>query len=300
LTAGFIGAAVVVPQDGTTPIAAAAVVYTENFAYSYSGFTNTSTQSFLPLIRSGFAGTLTGVQVVDASGNSGSVTIAYTGAIYDRFVRGPDYTCEVTGTLDANSSVTFFNRGSAPFSNAGAVSGGDCLANNDVSFDAAATRLGVPGGTFLGSAVVTGANDIAVVVNDLKLPISSGAYNGMLASEAANSLISPLARVAFAQTTTGTQIQNICASDVTISVTYATSDLSQTTNLPTLADITIPPGASATLFINPNQPANSAFLGWLGSVSATTASGPSNCLLGITNDAKTNGDASVFNTYALP
>jgi len=213
LADGFIGSATIAPQDGTTPIVASAMIYTQNYVYAYSGFTQTGTEYFLPLVRSAFAGTTTGIQVVDASNSNTQIQIAYTGFIdaNSNFTQdsGEAYTCEVQATIAAGSSVTAFNGQNSAFTNVlGAVSGstsvigGTCQSQGHANFAAA-------GGPFLGAAKVTGDSAIAVVVNDAAGSTSSGAYNGYLASEASNSVVSPLARSGFAGLTTGTQVQNI-------------------------------------------------------------------------------------------
>jgi hypothetical protein len=289
---GWIGSASISPQDGSTPVVGSALIYTSNYVYAYSGFTATGTEWYLPLVRSEFAGLSTGVQVVNAGATDVSVTINYNGAIWPDFNSSSPYTCTVTATLPASSSITFYNAGTWPLDGVlgaptSAIAGGDCQTNGDATFSDA-------GGMFLGSATITTDAEVAVMVNDANSTgTSSGAYNGFLASEAAGSIISPLARVAFANFTSGTQVQNICSTDVTVSTTYATSPLVSVT-APTLADEVIAAGSSYTFYVAPGT----GFDGWLGSLTASTTGG--NCLVGITNDAKTGGDASVFNTFAMP
>jgi hypothetical protein len=288
----WIGSASISPQDGATPVVGSALIYTNNYVYAYSGFTATGTEWYLPLVRSEFAGLSTGVQVVNAGATDVSVTINYNGAIWPDYSSSSAYTCTVTATLPASSSITFYNAGTWPLdgvlgSSDGAITGGDCQTNGNATFSDA-------GGMFLGSAKITTNGEVAVMVNDANASgTSSGAYNGFLASEAAGSIISPLARVAFANFTSGTQVQNICGTDVTVSATYATSPLVSVT-APTYDDQIIPAGSSYTFYVAPGGASD----GWLGSLTASTTGG--NCLVGITNDAKTGGDASVFNTFAMP
>jgi len=288
----WIGSASIAPADGSTPVVASAMIYTANYVYAYSGFTSTGTEWYAPLIRSEFAGLSTGVQVVNATATATAVTIEYTGAIYDAnfAVTVPSYTCSVSATLPGNSSITFYNAGAWPLNNVlgatdGAIVGGDCQTNGDATFGDA--------GLFLGSAKITSAGDVAVVVNDANASgTSSGAYSAFQTADASGDIASPLARVAFAGLTSGTQVQNICATDVTVNGTYQTSPLSQNNTAPTVGPQTIPAGGSYTFYVNPD--ANTS--GWLGSLGVTTTGG--NCLVGITNDAPV-GDASVFNTVAI-
>jgi hypothetical protein len=289
----WIGSASISPQDGSTPVVGSALIYTNNYVYAYSGFTSTGTEWFLPLIRAGFAGLSTGVQVVNAGATDVSVTINYNGNIWLDY-SGPDhaYTCTVTATLPASSSVTFYNAATWPLASVlgaddGQITGGDCQTAGNTTFADA-------GGAFLGSASITTNGEVAVVVNDANASgTSSGAYNGFLASDSAASIISPLARVKFANFTTGTQVQNICGTDVTVSATYSTSPLVSVT-APTYADQVISAGSSYTFYVAEGT----GYDGWLGSVTASTTDG--DCLVGITNDAKAGGDASVFNTFAMP
>ncbi|MCB0156351.1 MAG: hypothetical protein KDF65_16260, partial [Anaerolineae bacterium] len=226
----FIGSATVTPQNGTTNLVAAAMNYSNNFVYAYTGFTSVDTTYYLPLIRSGFAGFLTGIQVVDASGSGGTVSVDYSGFVDQNgnFTQdsGEAYTCSVEASVPAGQSITFFNRGDINFttifggSGSATVTGGDCQSNSHANFDAA-------GGPFLGSAVVTGSANIAVVVNDVNTAgNSSGAYNGFLASEASNNIVSPLSRSRFANFTTGTQIQLISGSSASCVGTYKTNSAS--------------------------------------------------------------------------
>lgn len=291
--ASWIGSASISPADGSTPVVGSALIYTSKYVYAYSGFTTTGTQWYLPLVRSGFANLSTGVQVVNAGATDVSVTINYSGNIWPDFSgAGPAYTCTVTATLPASSSVTFYNAPTWPLASVlgatdGAITGGDCQTNGDNTFSDA--------GMFLGSATITTNGEVAVMVNDANTAgTTSGAYNGFLADEAAASIISPLARVKFANFTTGTQVQNICGTDVTVSATYSTSPLSQNQTAPSVADKVIAAGSSYTFYVAPGG-AND---GWLGSLTASTTGG--DCLVGITNDAPASGDASVFNTFAMP
>jgi hypothetical protein len=292
----WIGSATVTPDNGTTPLVASAMIYTSNFVYAYTGFTNTGTEWFLPLIRSEYAGLSTGVQVVSVGTANTLVTINYAGATYNSSYQLLDgnYTCTVTATLDAGSSITFYNAGNWGLadvigaSGSGAITGGTCATSGHLSFDDA--------GWFLGSATITtDGGDVAVMVNDANAAgTSSGAYNGFLATDAAASIISPLARVNFYGITSGTQVQNICSNSVTVSSVYKTGNGSLTQTAPTVADQTLDSLASYTYYI----PTGGTYDGWLGSLTVTTADG--NCLVGITNDAPGSGDASVFNTFAMP
>jgi len=292
--ANWIGSASISPADGSTPLVASAMLYTSNFVFAYSGFTETGTGWYLPLVRSNFASLLTGIQVVNATASDVSVTMNYSGNVYNSNyeVTNAGYTCSVNATLPASSSVTFYNLSTWPFDNvlgasAASITGGDCQTDGDASFADA-------GDMFLGSATITTNGAVAVVVNDTNTSgTTSGAYNGALATDAAAKVISPLARVNFYGITSGTQVQNICSTSVTASATYNTSPLSNNQTAPVVADATIATGASHTFFTN-----DSAYAGWLGSVIVSTTDG--DCLVGITNDAPASGDASVFNTFAMP
>jgi len=292
----WIGSATVTPDDGTTPLVASAMIYTNNFVYAYTGFTNTGTEWFLPLIRSDYAGLSTGVQVVSVGTANTVVTINYAGATYNSSyqVTNSNYTCTVEATLTGGSSITFYNAGSWGLADVigatdGAITGGTCATDGDLSFGVA--------GWFLGSATITtDGGQVAVMVNDANSAgTSSGAYNGFLASEAAASVISPLARVNLYGITSGTQIQNICGNSVEISSVYKTGNGSQNPTAPTVANQTLASLASYTYYI----PTGGANDGWLGSLTVSTTDG-SSCLVGITNDAPAGGDASVFNTFAMP
>jgi hypothetical protein len=297
LADNWIGSASIAPADGTTPLVGSAMIYTSNFVYAYSGFTSTGTEWYLPLIRSGFAGALTGVQVVNAGATEVSVDIAYSGAIYDGYTLiDSSYTCTVNAVLPASSSITFYNLNSFNFdtvlgASSASVTEGECFDNGHTSFEST-------GGVFLGSAKITTNGNVAVVVNDVLGTTSSGAYNGATPAEAATSIISPLARVQFFGITSGTQVQNICTDAVTTQATYQTSSLSQNTTAPTLDPVEIAAGGSYTFFIS-----DSTYAGWLGSLTVAvtgTNGSTTDCLVGITNDAPSSGDASVFNTFAMP
>jgi len=293
-SAAWIGSASISPADGSTPLVASALIYTSQVVFAYSGFANTGTEWYLPLIRSNFPTLSTGVQVVNATASDVEVTMSYSGNVYNINYEIIDvgYTCIVDATLPASRSVTFYNLDTWPFddvfgASAASITGGDCQANGDASFSDAGYR-------FLGSAIVTTDGAVAAVVNDADISGStSGAYNGALATDAAASVISPLARVQFYGFTSGTQVQNICNSSVTASATYYTSPVSQNQTAPVLPNAIIAAGASYTFFTNDN-----AYAGWLGSVIVSTAGG--DCLVGITNDAPVSGDSSVFNLFAMP
>lgn len=305
----WIGLAIVRPVDGSTPVAASVMNYSANFVYSYTGASETSDTNYLPLIRSGFAGNLTGISVVDANtANDGdtTITVEYSGAIYaaDNQTGAPiieDYTCTVQATLPDNESIVFYNSGATDFttifggSDSATVTGGTCQTNNHANFDAT-------GGLFLGSAKVTatGTNAaIASIVNDQSTSgISSGAYTGFLSSQAGSRVVSPLARNNFAGTTSGTQIQNISTNEVTIVATYATSSLSNNTSAPPSKQVTLAPGQSTTFFLPIDWGSGSSETGWLGSVSVNVASGNGQ-IVGITNDSPA-GDASLFSTILAP
>jgi hypothetical protein len=306
--AGWIGGCVVAPDNGTTPFVASAMNYANTFVYAYSGVAGTIGDTYyLPLIRSGFGGPVTGVQVVDANqATNGDTTIdvEYSGFvdINGNYVEdsGEAYTCNVQATLPDNSSITFFNSGTTDFtvifggSGTATVTGGDCQTNGDANFDAA-------GGFFLGGAevVASGSTDpaIAVVVNDSPLAGgSSGAYLGFQASDAGAEVISPLSRNDFYDITTGTQIQNISASTVTVVAKYSTSPLSLNATTPPDYTQDIGPGKSFTFFLPTQWGATSAEEGWLGSVIVGVTGSTDPALVGITNDAPAAGDSSVFET----
>ena len=301
----FIGSATVTPQNGTTNLVAAAMNYSNKFVYAYTGFTSVDTTYYLPLIRSGFAGFLTGVQVVDASGSDVTTTIAYSGFVdkNKNFAQdsGEEYTCTVQATVPGGQSITFFNKGDVNFttlfggSGSATVTGGTCQTNGDANFDAA-------GGAFLGSATVTGSANIAVVVNDVNTAgNSSGAYNGFLASEASGTIVSPLSRSKFANFTTGTQIQLISGSSASCVGSYKTNSASTNTTTPPNTTLNVTTASPSNTFFLPNQwttglDATNGNQKWLGSLTVTCTGGT---VVAITNDAKTAADASVFNNFPI-
>lgn len=290
----WIGSASISPQSTNTPLVASALIYTSNYVYVYSGFTNTGTKWYLPLIRSEFAGFSTGIQVINSEPVSVPTTIRYLGKIWPDFNpnNATDYTCIVSATIPPNASITFFNAGTWPLANVlgatdGQVIGGDCKTNGDTTFAAA-------GGAFLGAAILFTSGETSVVVNDSNSGTSSAAYNGFLNTQAYYRIISPLSRVAYAGFSTSTQVQNTCTKDITVSTKYVTSPLSGNLNTPSLADQLIPAGTAYTFLIG----SGGGFDNWLGSLTISTNEG--NCLVGITNDATPGGDASIFNTVPIP
>lgn len=295
----WLGMAIVKPADGSTKVVASVMNYSEKYVYSYAGTSETSDTNYLPLIRSGFAGNLTGISVVDANtANDGdsTITVEYSGKIY---VNGTpsDYTCTVQAVLPDNKSIVFYNSGSTNFtkifggSGSATVTAGTCKTSNHANFDAA-------GGVFLGSAKVTAAGTnvaIASVVNDQSLSgNSSGAYTGFLPSQAGSKVVSPLARNGFAGTTSGTQIQNISTSEITVEATYSTNTLSGNSSTPPSKQVTLASGQSTTFYLPQDWGAGSGETNWLGSVSVNVSQGNGQ-IVGITNDAPT-GDASLFST----
>ena len=318
-TAGWVGSCVVTPKDGTTEFVASAMNYSNDFVYAYSGMVSSGDTYYLPLVRSGFGGPVTGIQVVDANlTTNGDTTLAveYSGFVdkNENYAEdaGEAYTCNVQATLPDNSSVTFYNSGDTAFTKlfggdeTATITGGDCQTNGDANFDAA-------GGKFLGSAkvVASGSTDpaIAVVVNDASAG-NSAAYAGFLASDASSEVISPLSRSKNFGLTTGTQIQNISGDTITLRAKYSTSPLAVSKpdynlNTTTPPDFTkeVGPGKSFTFYL-PTQwtsglDTTHGNSDWLGSVIVSVDGGTADALVGITNDAGV-GDSSTFETILIP
>lgn len=292
----WVGSVSVSPGDDSTPLVAAGMTYTNQTVASYSGVNVSGIMWYLPLIRANFADLSTAVQVSNATNSAVSVDISYRGNIYNVFygVIRVGYTCTVNAVLPANSSINFYNLATHPFDDvfgatSASITGGNCQTDGHSSFSNAGLR-------FLGSAVIDTDGGVAVVVNDADLAnVTAGTYNGFLAVEAQDKIISPLARVDFAGYISGTQVQNTCPFTITAESTYITSPFSVNTNAPVIGPVNIAAGASFTFYTD-----DPIYQGWLGSLIVSTNDG--DCLVGITNDATVNGDgdSSLFNTFAIP
>ncbi|MBN2002119.1 MAG: hypothetical protein JXA21_02080 [Anaerolineae bacterium] len=272
--AGWVGSAMV--KSATIPVVAAAHTTDQvnQFVYAYDGFTVLDQSVvFTPLVRRTFYGFTSGIQVADTGGTGGTVQVVYSGEIWP--AKTP-YVYTDTGTLAAGGSVLFYQ--------------GSAYLNDSAQH--------LPE-TFLGSAKITATGtSIAVVVNDQKTTGASSAYSGFFAADGTDSLVSPLARNAFANFTTGIQVQNIGSSAATLHVAYTTSSLStNTTTPPSGSDRVLQPGQSTTYYLPSDWGSTSAENAWLGSAEIT-ATGTDVRIVAITNDQDTvrnMGDTAIFN-----
>lgn len=279
--AGWVGSAII---NSTVPVVAAAHTTSQSggFVYAYDGFTVLDqTKAYAPLVRRAFFGFTTGVQVADVSGSGGTVTVKYTGEIWNTDNTKTPYTYTDSTTVAPNGSVTFY-QGSPYF--------------ND-------TTKSMPN-RFLGSAEisVSAGGAIAVVVNDQSSGTAS-AYSGFFSGEGSASFVSPLARNAFYGFTTGIQVQNVGVDPVNVSVLYTTAPGStNTATPPSGTPRALAPGASTTYYL-PNDWGNtSAERGWLGSAEFTATGTGEVKVVAITNDQDTvapiTGDTAIFNCPA--
>ena len=285
--AGWLGSVTI---TSATPVVAAAHTTdaVNGFVYAYDGFSALDqTTAYAPLVRHNFVHLTTGIQVVDASGAGGTVQVKYNGFAdaNGNYVMdsGEEYVYTDTTTLAAGSSATFYQ--GSPYFNAPAVMMPE---------------------HFLGSAEVTvsGAGAaIAVVVNDQSHPgyagkQTSSAYSGFFANQSTDTLVSPLARSAFASFTTGIQVMNIGGDSVDVNIAYTTSPLSTNTGTPSaITARTLAPGASTTYYL-PSDWAGET--GWLGSAEVTATGTGDLLIVAITNDQDTvalSGDTAIFNNF---
>jgi hypothetical protein len=278
-SAGWVGSAVV--NSTSVPVVAAAHTTSQSggFVYAYDGFTALDqTIAYAPLVRRAFYGFTTGIQVADVSGAGGTVTVVYSGEVWNTNGTKTPYTYTDSKAVAPNGSVTFYQ--GWPYFNDATKSMPD---------------------RFLGSAKVSvsAGGAIAVVVNDQSSGTAS-AYSGFFASEGAASIVSPLARNAFSGFTTGIQIQNVGAGTVNVSVAYTTSPLSSnSTTPPSGAARTLTPGGSTTFYLPLDWGSTATENGWLGSAEFTASGAGEVKVVAITNDQDTVapllGDTAIFN-----
>jgi len=280
--AGWVGSAVV--SSTSVPIVAAVHTTSQagQFVYAYDGFIAMDQMvAYAPLVRRAFFGFTTGIQVANVTGTAGTVTVEYSGEIWNADNTKTPYTYTDTTSLPANDSVTFY-QGSPYFNNA---------------------SQSMPD-RFLGSAKITvsAGAAIAVVVNDQNVAAggASSAYSGFFAGEGSNMLVSPLARNAFASFTTGIQVQNVGSDEVSISIAYTTSPLSSNTATPPSgAARVLAPGGSTTFYLPLDWGDSVTENAWLGSAEVSATGTGEVSIVAITNDQDTVvpviGDTAIFN-----
>jgi hypothetical protein len=273
-SAGWVGSAMV--KSATIPVVAAAHTTSQanEFVYAYDGFTVLDQSVvFTPLVRRTFYGFTSGIQVADTGGTGGSIEVVYSGEIWP--AKTP-YVYTDTGTLPAGGSLLFYQ--GSPYLN----DAGQSLPD-----------------TFLGSAKITATGTaIAVVVNDQKTTGASSAYSGFFSADGTDSLVSPLARNAFSNFTTGIQVQNVGTGVATLSIAYTTSSLSGNTATPTAGAVRVlNPGQSTTYYLPSDWGTGAGFDAWLGSAEITST-GTDVKIVAITNDQDTvvqTGHTAIFN-----
>ena len=292
---GWIGA-VRITSDRPVVAAAHSTDQVHGFVYAYDGFTALDqTKAYAPLVRHNFADLTTGIQVVDMSGNGGTVQVKFDGYADSNvnYVKDPgeSYTYTDKATLDPGSSLTFFQ--GLPYLDGS----GETMPEH-----------------FLGSAeiTITGSGAaMAVVVNDqthfaaVNKKHTSGAYSGFFEFQAAETVITPLARNEYFNFTTGVQIQNVSAVDtVSVLIQYTTSPLSGNPNTPPEKLGTLGPGESITFFLPVDWGSGDAENDWLGAAIITTDGVGEKRIVGITNDQDVSapevGDTAIFNCPWIP
>ncbi len=186
------------------PVAVAVIQESADIMFAYTGFTSGTPNPVMPLINANNAGYVTGVQIQNTGATDTEVTVAYTAVV------GTD--CTEKKTIPANSSATF-----AFFAFAGTVADETCA----------------DGVKFVGSAAVTvnsAGNDLVAIVNQLGAA-NGEAYGSFDASTATDTVVMPLIMDRNSGYFTGFNVQNVGATETTVTCTYSGSSHTDTATL---------------------------------------------------------------------
>ncbi len=152
------------------PLVASVIEESATTMFAYNGFTGGSTNPVMPLINANNFDFITGVQIQNSGGTATNVEVTYTST--------GGATCTETQSVPANASATF------------------ALGVFTTGAPAGATTNCTLGGTFVGSARVTGnsaSQPLNVIVNQLNNVTGAGeAYSGFDPNALTNKVVMPL------------------------------------------------------------------------------------------------------------
>jgi hypothetical protein len=266
LPSPYVGSATVTAASGGSVVATVLQVGPSTL-FAYNGFTGGATTPVMPLINANNSGYITGIQVQNAGAASTSVTLNYSP------VPGFGTACAETKTIAPGTSQTF---ALYAFTFPGDPNPG----TNNCAF----------GSTFVGGATVTqtGSEPLVAIVNQLNNAAAKGAaYNGFDPAVASDTIVMPLIMDRNSNFWTGFNVQNVGASNVTVTCNFVQSNGSNNSSAtsPSLA-----PGA-AWNHLQLNQLGN----GWVGS--ATCSGGSGSSLLGVVNELQNGAAGDQFYAY---
>jgi hypothetical protein len=212
LPAGYVGAATVTNAGTNQPLVAVVmeILAGGKSLLAYNGFTSSdsATKPIMPLVSSGYFGSITGIQIQNTGGSSTDVTVNYTPS--SGF---PGTACSETKSIAAGSSTTFF--------------------------------LPLPGGcgaSFVGSAVVvtnTATMPLVAIVNQINSNNkTASAYSGINPALGTGSVSLPLIMDRNFGYFTGISVANVGSSSTQIDCTFTGTGYTASAN--------VAPGAALT------------------------------------------------------
>jgi hypothetical protein len=212
--------------------------YTQAAVLAYNGFATTgSTNPIMPLVSSGWYGSVTGIQLQNSGASSTDVTITYTPS-----AGFPGVSCTETKTVPAGQSVTF------------GLSTGNLL-------PAACRSTQAGQNAFVGSARVTSnsANQTLVaIVNQISsLSATSAAYSAFSTTDGTTTVSLPLIADRNYGIFSGFSVANVGAATATINCTFTGSTHTESAS--------VAPGATLTA-VQKDAIAN----GYVGSATCTS------------------------------
>lgn len=187
------------------PVAVAVIQESADVMFAYTGFASGTPNPVIPLVNTNNVGYITGIQIQNTGATATDVTVEYTPVV--------GTACSETRTIAANSSSTF-----ALLAFSGTYAGEDCT----------------DGATFVGSASVTAnseGNDLVAIVNQLKPGVNGEAYGSFDASSATDTVVMPLIMDRNAGYFTGFNVQNVGASETTVTCTFTNSTHTESATL---------------------------------------------------------------------
>lgn len=291
----FVGAAKVASTNGQAIVAVVnQETQSSNALFSYGGFTTAgSTTVAAPLVVSNNFGSYTGIQILNTGTAAADATVTFN-ANTTSSAAGSAQPCGAltarTFNIPAGGSVTTIQ------------GNGDASLGFDTQF--ASCR-------YIGSATVTSAQTIAVIVNQVSSSGSNGsAYAAVDPSATTQVINAPLIQANNFGTFSGVQVQNTGTAATQVTVTYGPNSPEASNGLPsgqsacptpTARTQTLQPGASFTFIQSnaisgdPQFDSQFASCRYVGSATISAASGGK--LTAIVNQVNPSGGDGLF-TYS--
>ncbi|PDV98849.1 hypothetical protein [Candidatus Chloroploca asiatica] len=220
---------------------------------TYSGFAAGSTEVVLPLVQQANAGFFSGISIQNIGSAAADVTVAF---------------------------------------GANTISGGASLTNQTFNLGAGASRAIIVNGAdrYVGSAVVTSAQPIVVVVNQLSGQFGTS-YEGISSASATTRASLPLLMANNAGFFTAVQCRNAGTVSTTATMTFTPNVIAGSTLTPAPDSAPLQPGQSVTWFQNAKIPTER----YVGGATVTTS--PASNVVCIVNQLAPANAGDAFLTY---